>query len=81
MRSPAAYSLSVSRDEMKSCQCGKLRLHRIEPLADARFPGVDLLPAAHEADDDRPVGVAVHAGDQEFRLRLLESGALLFAAA
>ena len=37
----------------------KFKTHRVEPCRDARLASVYFLPAANEADDDRPFLVAV----------------------
>ena len=76
-RRPAAYSLSVSREEMRICQCGKLVLTASSQAPIRRFAGVDLLAATDQTDDHRPIRVAVHVGDQELRFGLLESRPLL----
>src|SRR5690606_766737 len=52
----------------------KRSLKRIKPFGDARFSGVDLLTASDEADDDRPIRVAIKTGNQELRLRHREVG-------
>src|SRR5579863_2496584 len=46
----------------------------IEPFANSRFAGVDLLAAADEANDYRPVLMSIEIGDQEFRFRRAEVG-------
>src|SRR5262245_13809097 len=51
----------------------------IDPLTNSRLTGVNFLTAADEADDDRPIPMAVETGDQEFGFRLVEIGPLLFA--
>jgi hypothetical protein len=52
-------------------------IQRRQPLADSRLTGIDLLSAAHETNDHRPVLVPVEAGDQELWLGLLEVRATL----
>src|SRR5262245_565615 len=53
--------------------------HRVEPSADACFASMDLLAAPDEANDHGPVGMTVHAPDQELRLRLREPAPALAA--
>lgn len=50
-----------------------------DPLADAGLAGVDLLTAADEADDDRPICVPIHARDQELGFGLVEIWLVLLA--
>ena len=61
-------------------QCGKRRSSDVDPFADSRLAGVDLLAAADEANDDGPVAVTVEARDEKLRLGLVEVGPLLLAA-
>src|SRR5262249_18390485 len=49
---------------------------RPEPLPDPGFTRVDLLPTAHEANHDTPVGVPVHHAQEELGLGHVEVGLL-----
>src|SRR6185295_15552946 len=49
------------------------------PLADSRLTGIDLLSAAHETNDHRPVLMPIEAGDEEFWFGLVEVRAPLLA--
>jgi hypothetical protein len=50
---------------------------RSNPSVNAGFAGIDFLSATYETDDGCPVLVAIHAGDQEFRLGLSETSTIL----
>ena len=50
----------------------------IQPLTDSGFTGIDFLTAADKTNDNRPILVAINAGDQEFWFGLIEAGAVLF---
>lgn len=41
--------------------------HGPTPLRQSRFPFVDLLPTAHQCDNDRPVGQPVHDAEHQGR--------------
>src|SRR4051812_43891550 len=51
---------------------GKRSQHRVNPFSDSGFAGIDLLPTANQAHDDRPIGMPVKARDEKLRLRLTE---------
>jgi hypothetical protein len=51
-------------------ECG---VHSFQPSVDARFAGVDLLTATNKTDDECPVRVSVHVGNQELGFGLRES--------
>ena len=55
-------------------------VQRIDPFGNTCFTGVDFLPAADEADDDRPTIMSVHRLDEELWLRLIEIGPTLLLA-
>lgn len=51
----------------------------IQPFADSRFTSVYLLSATDQANDNRPITMAISAGNQELRFRLSEAGPVLLS--
>lgn len=49
-----------------------------EPFRKPRFARIDFLSSAHQANDGRPIRMAVHDSDKEFRLGKVESVLSLF---
>lgn len=56
---------------------GEGAVERVDPFADAGFAGIDLLSATNKTDDHGPIGMAIHAGDQELGLGVREVWRLL----
>ena len=53
---------------LRRAQIAKQSVVIFKPRIDTRFPGVDLLSAAYQADDDGPILVPIHARNQKLRL-------------
>ena len=58
----------------------KSYVHRFQPSVNSSFANVYLLSAADQTNDNRPIFVAIHAGNQKLRLGLVEAFPFFFAA-
>src|SRR5581483_1414154 len=58
---------------------GKSCMDGFQPSVDSCFPSMNLLPSAHEANNDSPFGLTIHARDQELRFGIGKSR-LIFSA-
>src|SRR5918996_710346 len=56
------------------------RIYSFKPSIDSGFTRVDFLSAADKANNDSPFPMAIHKRNEELRLRIGESGAILFSA-
>src|SRR5262249_27978281 len=54
-------------------------IHCVDPCVDSGFARINFLAAADKTDDDSPVFMAIHAGNQKLWFRLREAGSFLFA--
>ena len=55
------------------------RIHGFKPRIDSGFARVDLLSTPDKANNDGPIRMAIHAGNQELWLRVGEPGPILFS--
>src|ERR1035438_1434195 len=58
---------------------GKGGVNCLKPSVNSRFADVDFLSATDQANDNRPIFVAIHAGNQKLRFGLIKTFSLFLS--